>query len=427
MLTIERNEQGQNNPARRNELELFGWNEGYQYLMQIKRDYVDKYGKADTFSVKEMCLALAPKYDNFLKCVDIVTYGTWNLVKYSLIKDGDIDIYTNPHSIYREMRALTVNMETEDIVLCPFRKFFNLNEIPETRIETVVDRIGKANCVEIANKLDGSMIVARHYKGKTVFSGSKSLDPKKAPILRAAYRYLTPEIENMLHANPHLTFIFEFISLKYPIVVQYQKEQEGLYLLGAREMSSGRQLSFSQTQELGKAFCLDKMVEIEKYTLDEILALRNAFRCDEKEGWVLFVDGILYKAKCSDYLEMHRIVSKAGSVNTIIQAVADDCFDDLMGRLPAVYQKKAMAIAKIVIDYAQRERQTVLDYYEKYKHLETMKEFAMAIEAVPKEYRGFLIAERKGTPWSPLKSRSGKYADLKTITGKTAFEYFKEN
>ena len=86
-----------------------------------------------------------------------------------------------------------------------------------------------------------------------------------------------------------------------------------------------------------------------------------------------------------------------------------------------------MAIAKIVIDYAQRERQTVLDYYEKYKHLETMKEFAMAIESVPKEYRGFLVAERKGTPWSPLKSRSGKYADFKTITGKTAFEYFKEN
>ena len=49
---------------------------------------------------------------------------------------------------------------------------------------------------------------------------------------------------------------------------------------------------------------MDKMVEIEKHTLDEILALRNAFQCDEKEGWVLFVDGILYKAKCSDYLEM---------------------------------------------------------------------------------------------------------------------------
>ena len=142
----------------------YEWNNAYQYIMKIKQDYVNQFGKVDTYSIDDMCQKLNTKeYNNFLDCVNITVYGTLNLFKYSLVKGGDIDLYSNVNSIYREMRSLVIDMKTDEIVLCPFHKFFNVNEIEETNVNIVLDKIAHAKCVEIANKLDGSMQSASYY------------------------------------------------------------------------------------------------------------------------------------------------------------------------------------------------------------------------------------------------------------------------
>ena len=64
--------------------------------MKIKDDYIEAFGELDTFSIKEMCERLdTPEYNNFLLCVDIPVKGSLNLLGYSLIKGGDIDINDN--------------------------------------------------------------------------------------------------------------------------------------------------------------------------------------------------------------------------------------------------------------------------------------------------------------------------------------------
>ena len=38
---------------------------------------------------------------------------------------------------YRECRSVVIDIEKECIVLCPFSKFFNINELEETSIENI--------------------------------------------------------------------------------------------------------------------------------------------------------------------------------------------------------------------------------------------------------------------------------------------------
>lgn len=404
---------------------MYEWNNGYQYIMQIRQDYIDRYGSLDIYNLKTMCERLKPKYDNFLGCVDIVNYGTWNLVKYSLIKGGDIDIYENHDSIYRELRALTVDMKTCDIVLCPFRKFFNVNEIDETQADVVVERIKNAKDVEIANKMDGSMIAARYYNEKVIMSGTGSLDTNKAPILCDAYTYVTDNITEMLKAYPDYTFCFEFISVKYPIVVIYKEEQQGLYLIGMRNVKTGEQMPYHIVAEVANKYNV-AMTQIEERTFDEITNARKDYASKDKEGWVIFVDGILYKMKCEDYLAVHKIISKAASVNAIIHAIADDCFDDMIAYVPKAYHNRIMRVAKVVIDYNNMERKKIDDYYNQYKDIEDRKAFAQAVNAIPKQYRGYMFALKNGQEYSVLKSTNGRYVRWKEITGDDAASWIKE-
>ena len=103
----------------------FLWNDGFVYLMKLKDNFVKKYGKQEVYSVKNMAETLGGEFDNFLKNVTIQEKNSIAIVKYSLVKGGNIDIATNPKSIYREFRGLVVDMKNEDIINCTFRKFFN--------------------------------------------------------------------------------------------------------------------------------------------------------------------------------------------------------------------------------------------------------------------------------------------------------------
>ena len=64
-----------------------------EYVLNIKRKYVQRFGR-ESFDLKEMISALdIVEYNNFAKCVNIVQRDEFCLLSYSLIKGGDIDIF----------------------------------------------------------------------------------------------------------------------------------------------------------------------------------------------------------------------------------------------------------------------------------------------------------------------------------------------
>lgn len=399
----------------------YEWNVAYQYIMKIKKEYIAMNHGLDTTSVKEMCQKLnTAEYNNFLNNVLITEYGTLNLFKYSIVKGGDIDLYTNTNSVYREMRSLVIDMETDEIVLCPFRKFFNINELEETSIDVVADEIKNAKSIEIANKLDGSMQSASYYHSKIVMSGTHAMNPKMSFRLEEGYKFLTENYQDMIKDNVGKTFIFEYISLKDPHVVIYTKEQQGLYLLGIRNNNTGEQYTYNEVKNVAKKYGV-KTVVLETRTLDEVLNSVDDYKNTEKEGWVLFVDGKMYKIKCTDYVQIHRLLSY-NSANAIIRAIADEYYDDIISKIPEAYKGRVQNIANIIFKYIKEENQKIDSYWDMIPKDESQKNKALFIQKnIPKDYQTYMFSKLANYEYNVIKfklnSITPQYIKMQDIVG----------
>ena len=383
--------------------------------MNIRNQYIERFGKLDTFSLQEMCERLG-NYDDFLSNVRITVFGTRNLVKYQLV-GGDNDMYTNPNSIYRELRSLVVDMETKDIVLCPFRKFFNVGETEETSIVNVQRLLANAKSVEISNKLDGSMQSARYYNNEVVMSGSQALDEEQSYRLKQGKSWITDNYLQMLKDHQDCTFIFEYISQADKHVVEYDESEQGLYLIGCRRVIDGYQYPYAYLKQLSTQYDIP-MTAIEQRSFEEIMNERTKYKSVEKEGWVIRIDDQMFKLKCDDYLQIHRVLSNVSSANVIIRSIADDTFDDMLSRVPESYKERVWKIANIIFDYKKEKEANIHKAYNTYKGIEDKKEFAIVVnQNVPKELRGYIFALRNKQEVNVLKSRAGGYAKFSDIAG----------
>lgn len=398
---------------------MYDWDIAYNYVMNIKYQYMNKkhIDMLDTYSIEEMCEYLnTDEYNNFLKCVSIIVYGKYNLFKYSLIKGGNNDIYSNSNSIYREMRGLTIDIENDAIVLCPFRKFFNINEIEETNIDIVKGYLKNAKDVEITNKLDGSLLSVAYYDNHFVLGGTGSLDANTNFRLKEAETMLSDNHKQMIMDNADKTFIFEYISLNDRHIVVYTKEQEGIYLIGVRNITNGVEYPYKYIKKEYADKYHIPMTQFDNRSLSDIIQSKKSYRGSDKEGWVITIDNHRYKLKCDDYLELNHIIAHETSKKTIIQAIADDCYDDLLAKVPTIYHSMLNEVADKVFHYMNKKSSLIYRYYDVVKHIDDMAKFGKTVQqVVPKEYQGYMFTLKKHAPISLIKSRAGKYVSMNEI------------
>lgn len=248
---------------------MFEWNPVFNFAMNIKHNYLKKFGKVEykKYEIEEndttktvSCLEYWIKTLNDetakekIKYLEINQEGDLILVRYgkfSSAGDGQYeitveDLWNADNGFFLECRSVVINLRTEEIVIAPFKKFRNLNECPENDIKVVTEEIKNAKTVEITNKLDGSMQCVRWYNGEIFMSGSQAINPDMSWRLADGILRLTDNNKCMAKENPNLTFIYEYISLPDAHVVKYTKEQEGLYLIGIRDVNTGRQYSYKK-------------------------------------------------------------------------------------------------------------------------------------------------------------------------------------
>ena len=402
---------------------MYEWNRAYQYIMSIRNRYINTFCDLDTYSIETMCQRLdkyyySNEYDNFLKCSQIIVYNKYNLFKYSLIKGGNIDIYTNPKSIYREMRGLVINMETKEIVLCPFQKFFNINEIAETSMDIVKSLIPRAKSIEITNKLDGSMVSIRYYHDDFFIAGTGSLNAENNFRLAEARYFLTEQQKRMIMNSPNLTFIFEYISTRDRHVVLYDESQQGLYLIGIRDGQTGIEYSYRTIFENYSIPYHVPMTKIENRTINEIIQSRTEYKGYEKEGWVINIDGKKFKLKCLDYLKLNKILEDVFSEKSVIFAIANNMLDDMFANIPKAYHPQVYEIVNKVMKYVVQKRRIIHQYYDKMKkyNLKTDSEFGKSVQIhIPKEYRRYMFMLRQNQDINILKTKAGKYVKPQEI------------
>lgn len=398
-------------------MEAMNWNPVLNKFVEIKNEFKRKFGYITYYYIdgytneSQTCLERwveqlngiypynqYPEYTDLLSCLELNQYGDLLLLRYgrySNVYDGEIeksgeDFWDRYERFYRECRSIVIDVKNDCIVLCPFRKFFNLNELEETSEENINKRIENASLIEFSNKLDGSMQSATWYGDRIVMAGSQAINPEKSWRLQDGYRMIQalPGYEQMLKLYSDFTFVFEYISLADAHVVKYKKEQEGLYLIGIRNNLTGYEFSYRTVMGIADYFNIPTTVLFNK-TLEQILNELDDKNSEEAEGFVINIDGYKIKVKYNDYVHIHKALSKLSSINLIIRSIADNQYDDLLSKLPAAYHDNVKKVATIVFRYIKDTEQTANEYFQQAPKT-SQKEFMIWInENVPKKYRGF--------------------------------------
>lgn len=386
----------------------YSWNPIFNLVMEIKQDYISSFGRLDTLEFEAWLLKLnKQKYNDIFECLQVNQKDEFILIRYGLAEMQE-GMWTDQNSIYRECRSVVIDLKNDELVLTPYRKFFNLNEVDENKLEFVSERLKTARKVEVANKLDGSMQNARWYNNKVFMTGSMAISQEDSWRLEEGYEMLNSDYISMLKENSDSTFIFEYISLKDAHVVLYKNEDQGLHLIGIRNTLTGEQYSYSDVIKLANKYNV-RVVDLESKTIEQLLEDMKQYQSHEKEGWVLNIDGHLIKIKCDDYVNIHRLLDKVSSVNVIIESIAEDKFDDLIAKIPDKYKERVLNISKLIFKYIKDARENIRKYYN-LAPKETRKEFMVWVESnVPQEIKHYLRNEFLGIEYNLLKRGTNGY------------------
>ena len=399
------------------------WNKVYDLFIDIKKEIGVNFNT--TTPIKDLIAKYCrDDYQKMCEPLEFVQYGNLLLIRYgrySNVFNGEseyeyTDFWDLYDGLYQECRSLVIDIVNEDIVLSPFKKFRNLNECKETSLENIKNKIVKAKSVEVSNKLDGSMQSARWYNNQLIMSGSQSLDKDSSWRLQDGYNMLSSASNylEMLKTHPKYTFIFEYISLKDAHCVVYTKEEEGLYLVGIRDSISGVQLSYKDVVDMANKFSV-RTTTLYNMNLDDVLDSLSKYKSNEKEGYVLNIDGFMVKVKCDDYVNIHNILSKVSSVNVVIKSIADDTFDDLISKVPTLYRDRVMDTATIVFDYLRKTDDKVNQYYKEAPKDNIGTFMKWVTDYVPNYYQSYVRNVYKGIDNNYIKGGSETCPSYKKI------------
>ena len=401
------------------------WNPMFDECIKLKKKYIDYFG--DYVGFKDMIETFRQEgisYNPIFNELQINQYGDLVLVRYGLHEMGK-GMWEDKNSPLREARSLVFNLRTEEMVLTPFRKFFNLNEVWETSTEVVEAKIKYCKLFEVSEKMDGSMQSYRWYNGEIVGSGSMALDTKNSFRLEEGFEMLTENHKRMLEDFPTVTFIFEYISEKDKHVVPYDySKKKGLYLIGARSVIDGKEYSYNVIKDISSCYGIPCCKTYQYNTLSEVLEHLNKMTVKDGEGFVLNIDGHKIKLKCEDYLQLHRLDDKLSSPNVLIQAYAEGTIDDLYANMTPLMKEKNKDVMDTIEKFMYKMRHKIdmnLDEINMMVRFDGTEEennkklHKFINEFVDKDVREYVRMTYLGREYNVLKSRGGKYRKIEEI------------
>lgn len=398
------------------------WNSMLNECIKLKKDYTKYFGISLDTDFKYMINTMKKNnllYDDFFDNISISQYENFVLIRYELKNINSRGMWEDKNSPLREARSLVFDIMTEELVLTPFRKFFNLNEVEENSIENIEKEIIECKRFEVSEKMDGSMQSYRYYNGRIIGSGSMALDPRNSFRLEEGYQLLTDNHKKMIQSMPTITFIFEYISEKDKHVVPYDYDtQKGLYLIGMRSVIDGEEYPYEAIKEVSEEFDIPCCKIYQYNTLQEVLEHLDKMTVKDGEGFVLNIDGHKIKLKCEDYLQLHRLDDKLSSPNVLIQAYAEGTIDDLYANMTPLIKEKNKDVMDTIEKFMYKMRHKIDMNLDKINTMvrfdgteeENNKKLHRFInEFVDKDVREYVRAIYLGREYNILKSRGGAY------------------
>ncbi|TCK03985.1 RNA ligase [Phorcysia thermohydrogeniphila] len=146
----------------------------------------------------------------------------------------------------RELRGITFNRLTGEVVSRPFHKFFNLNEIEESKEERL-----KGKEFIFREKLDGTMVHFALYRGELLPLTQKSFKNEQTERAKEIVEKDDKLRQFILSAlKKGITPIFELLSPDFQIVVPVSEEK--LYLTELRQNNNGKYLLERYEREISE-------------------------------------------------------------------------------------------------------------------------------------------------------------------------------
>lgn len=287
-------------------------------------------GDADPNYVDKLCLDMLNNY-LFMKYF-VLILGTINFVQKNnllLLKYSKAIYNTGWSELSKVCRGKVIDISTRKIVVYPFDKFFNLNENSETNEFIILEQISKADIISVTEKKDGSLIAITRVEGvsEPLINTNGSFDNEQIDLAKKIFKKKYNYFYNNL--PPQKTFIFELICPEEKHIVDYGNEEK-LYLLGIRDLSSFQLLQYNENLAFAKTYELDCTEKLEFTNLNQFIEKANG-KFENKEGWVFRVKSkdfdTLFKLKFHDYFLLHRTASSI-SIEKVYKLLIGKRLDD---------------------------------------------------------------------------------------------------
>lgn len=309
---------------------------------------------------------------NYINCTKTAQLENLLIIRYDEVRIyNNKAIGRNVYDIYegvlRECRSIVIDIREFKIVSLPFYKFMSIDECEEYSRSNILKRLNNAKIIEYSDKIDGSFIQITKLKEKySYYEYNELLTSSKniidGEVVDDARKWYDNHINyrELINEYPDYTVIFEWVSMNDKHIVKYEKEDCGLWLIGMRHKESGKLLNYHEVVEIANRF---QVKHTEIYDINYNLANESLskFKCSEKEGYVINIDGFLVKMKCSDYLDMVNILKENGHENAVIRAVSDNRIDELMMVLPDAYHSRVNETLDIIYDFIEKTSTLVTD------------------------------------------------------------------
>lgn len=250
------------------------------------------------------------------------------------------------------------------VVAKPYSKFFGYKQFDNAEfmpqiIRDMCDIKPKdlASGYEVYEKLDGSLAIVTTYKGELLFASSGSVEGEYAKLFRNW-------IDNNLSIKQKLTLktigeshtiLLEFVSPRYSIVLNYDKEE--LILHGAINNHDGSDLSSVWLNAISENTGIRMANSIPCNNLNSLI--KNINTHTGIEGFIIrFGNGKRIKLKTDEYVELHhkfslttgKVLTK-NKVKMILELIENDDIDDVLSTCRINGRDYAASIIEKIVLY----------------------------------------------------------------------------